>query len=243
MLNSLQGLKQRLDDFSITDVTNAEANAHTLILRLRQFQDTIAAVALLKNATVNVSRSIAEIAPFDTDVVNLDSLENHPQLHAIVKASKLIKLRKLMTALKAGAEVGESQKDQFHNNVPAVLPTVELIANRPNESLDATVRESTEGDLTSLPAMVDESAATSQSIETDATNPSITVVSTVFASPVNAREFTAIEATAPDSQAVTDFPTAEAEFETAVAAVVKTPSLAEAVLLEDFAAPAEQFAE
>ncbi|MGZ8465845.1 MAG: hypothetical protein ACXWXT_09900, partial [Candidatus Binatia bacterium] len=148
-----------------------------------------------------------------------------------------------MTALKAGAEVGESQKDQFHNNVAAVLPTVELIANRPNESLDATVRESTEGDLTSLPAMVDESAATSQSIETDATNPSITVVSTVFASPVNAREFRAIEATAPDSQAVTDFPTAEAEFETAVAAVVKTPSLAEAVLLEDFAAPAEQFAE
>ncbi|MGZ9268935.1 MAG: hypothetical protein ACXW6T_07420, partial [Candidatus Binatia bacterium] len=243
MLNSLQGLKQRLDDFSITDVTNAEANAHTLILRLRQFQDTIAAVALLKNATVNVSRSIAEIAPFDTDVVNLDSLENHPQLHAIVKASKLIKLRKLMTALKAGAEVGESQKDQFHNNVAAVLPTVELIANRPNESLDATVRESSEGDLTSLPAMVDESAAALQSIETNATNPSITVVSTVFASPINAtlREFTGIEATPPDSQAQTDFPTAEAEFETAVVAVIKTPSLAEAVLLEDFAAPAEQF--
>jgi hypothetical protein len=245
MLSSLQGLKQRLEDFSITDVTNAEANAHTLILRLRQFQDTIAAVALLKNATVNVNRSIAEIAPFDTDVVNLDSLENHPQLHAIVKASKLIKLRKLMTALKAGAEVSESQKDQFDNNVAAVLPTVELIANRPNESLDATVPESTEGDLTSLPAMVDESAAASQSIETNATNPSITVVSTVFASPINAplREFTGIEATPPDSQAETDFPTAEAEFETAVAAVIKAPSLTEAVLLEDFAAPAEQFAE
>ena len=102
MLNSLQGLQQRLEDFSITDVTSAEANAHTLTLRLRQFQDTIAAVALLKSATAEVSRSIAEIAPFDTNVVNLDSLENHPQLHAIVKASKLIKLQKLMTGPESG---------------------------------------------------------------------------------------------------------------------------------------------
>lgn len=245
MLNSLQGLQQRLEDFSITDVTNAEANAHTLILRLRQFQDTIAAVALLKSATVNVSRSIAEIAPFDTDVVNLDSLENHPQLHAIVKATKLIKLHKLMTALKAGAQVGESQEEPTHDDVAAVLPTVELTANRPNESLDATVRESAEGDLTSLPVMLEESAAASQMLETDATNPSMTVVSPVLETAMDApiQEFTATEATPPDRLAVTDFPTAEAEFETAVAAVVKTPSPAEAALLEDFPAPAEQFAE
>ena len=56
-------------------------------------------------------------------------------------------------------------------------------------------------------------------------------------------EFTATEATPPDSLAVTDFPTAEAEFETAAAAVVKTIYPAEAMLLEDFQPPNEQFAE
>lgn len=245
MLNSLQGLRQRLEDFSITDVTSAAANAQTLILRLRQFQDTIAAVALLKSATAEVSRSIAEIAPIDTDVVNLDSLKNHPQLHGIVKASKLIKLQKLMTALKAGAQAGESQEELTHDDVAAVSPTVELTANRPNESLDASGRESAEGDLAGLPKVVDASAAASQPLETDATNPSMIIALPPLETTTDAsiQEFTVTEEPPLDSLAVTDFPTAEGEFETAVAEVVKTPSPAGLALLEDFPAPTEQLAE
>ena len=245
MLNSLHGLQQRIEGFSTSDVANAEANAHTLTLRLRQFQDTIAAVALLKRATVSVSRAIAEIAPFDTNVVNLDSLENHPQLHAIVKASKLIKLQKLMRALKAGAEVGGSQEDRYHDENAAVLPSVELAAIRQTESLDATVRESAKGDLSGSLVMLEESAVASQTLETYATNPFVTVIAPVLESAIDAPhlEFTATEATPPDSLAITDFPTAEAEFETAAAAVVKTLYPAEAMRLEDFQPPTEQFPE
>ncbi len=245
MLNSLQGLQQRLEDVSITDVTSAAANAQTLILRLRQFQDTIAAVALLKSATVEVSRSIAEIAPIDIDVVNFDSLENHPQLHAIVKASKLIKLQKLMTALKAGAQVGESKDEPSDDDVSAVSPTVELTANRSKEFLDASGGESVESDPADLPKVVDASAAASETLETDATSPSMTVASRLLETTTDAliQEFTVTEETPLDSLAATDFPTAEAEFETAVAAGVKTPPPAEAALLEDFPAPTEQFAE
>jgi hypothetical protein len=245
MLNSLQGLQQRLEDFSITDVISAAANAQTLILRLRQFQDTIAAVALLKSATAEVSRSIAEIAPINTDVVNLDSLENHPQLHAIVKVTKLIKLHKLMTALKAGAQVGESQEEPTRDDVVTVLPTVELTANRPNEFLDTSVRDSAKYEFAGLPEMVDDSPTASQTLETDATNPSMTVASPLLETTTDApiQEFTVTEETPLDSLAATDFPTAEAEFETAVAAVVRTNSPAEAALLEDFPAPTEQFAE
>lgn len=244
MLNSLQGLQQRLEDFSITDVISAAANAQTLILRLRQFQDTIAAVALLKSATAEVSRSIAEIAPINTDVVTLDSLENHPQLHAIVKATKLIKLHKLMTALKAGAQVGESQEEPTHDDVVAVLPTVEVTANRHNEVLETSVRESAKYEFAGLPAMVDESATASQTLETDATNPSMTLASPLLETTTDApiQEFTVTQETPLDSLAATDFPTAEAEFETAVAAVVRTNSPAEAALLKDFPAPTEQFA-
>ncbi|HYJ15229.1 MAG TPA: hypothetical protein VE170_07040, partial [Candidatus Limnocylindria bacterium] len=176
MLNSLQGLQQRLEGFSITDVTNAEANAQTLTQRLRQFQDTITAVALLKSATVKVSRSIAEIAPYDTNVVDLDSLENHPQLHAIVKASKLIKLQKLMRALKAGAEIGGSQEDGFHDEITtAVLPTVELTAIRQNDSLHGTVGELSKVDPTNSPWEVEESAEALQTLEIIPTDPFIIV--------------------------------------------------------------------
>src|SRR5678816_325511 len=104
MLNSLQGLQQRLEYFSIADIANAEANAQTLILRLKQVQDNVAALAKVKTAAVTISQYLTETPEFDTDVVAFDSLENHPQLHAIIKASKLIKLHRLLTALKAGAE-------------------------------------------------------------------------------------------------------------------------------------------
>ena len=245
MLNSLQGLQQRLEGFSITDVTNAEANAQTLTQRLRQFQDTITAVALLKSATVKVSRSIAEIAPYDTNVVDLDSLENHPQLHAIVKASKLIKLQKLMRALKAGAEIGGSQEDGFHDEITAaVLPTVGLTAIRQNDSLHGTVGELSKVDPTNSPWEVEESAEASQTLEISPTDPFMIVESPGLESAVDAPvlEFPATQPTPPGTLAVIEFPTAEAEFETAAAAVIKTLSPAEAVFLDDFHAPAEQFA-
>jgi hypothetical protein len=245
MLNSLQGLQQRLDDFSITDVTAAAANAQTLILRLSQFQDTITAVALLKNATAEVSRSIAEIAPINTEVVNLDSLENHPQLHAIVKATKLIKLHKLMTVLKAGAQVGESQEEPTHDDIGAVLPIIELTADRPNVILDMSVRESAKCEFTALPELVDESAAASHTLEIDATTAATAAVSPVLETIPDAPTlaFTATEQMPLETLVASEFPTAEAEFETAVAAVVKRPSPAEAALLEDFPAPTEHFAE
>ena len=147
MLNSLQGLQQSLEDFSIADVTNAEFNARTLILRLEQFQDTIAAIAMLKNAVAAINRSIAESPQLDCAVVDINSLENHPQLHAIVNASKLIKLHKLMAALKAGADVGHPQDKPILDSDPAVLAPLERSADFPSEIAEATGAESGDYDF------------------------------------------------------------------------------------------------
>ena len=243
MLNSLQGLQQRLEDFSITDVTNAEANAQTLILRLKQFQDTIAAIALLKNAAASISQSIAEIQQADDDVVGLDSLENHPQLHAIVKASKLIKLQKLMAALKESSDNGASQEKQAGEDLAAGQTPVDLTANLPSDSCDAIGPESAEHALATSPECVDEAAPTSPTFETEPLHAATTVPSPIL----ETAEESPIPASATNDKvslnidAATDFPTAEAEFETAIASEEKTHSPSAKGLLQDFPAPAEQF--
>ena len=94
-----------------------------------------------------------------------------------------------MRALKAGAEVGGSQEDRFHDEIAAVLPTVELAAIRQSESLHATVRESSKGDPTSSPGELEESAEASQTLETNATNPFLTIVSPVLESAIDAPPF------------------------------------------------------
>ena len=240
MLNSLQGLQQRLEDFSIADVTNAEANARTLILRLQQFQDTIGAIALVKTAAANIDQSIAEIQQLDTEVVGMDSLENHPQLHAIVNASKLIKLRKMMAALKAGADVGESQDKPILDPVSAAAGSVERSEGIALETAKAIGAESVDSDSAagletseaapSLPELVPTPLTT-------ATIVSSSVLETTADSPIRA---TATGDTgALHSDALADFPTAEAEFETVVAAAAPDSLIAEDQW-PHFPAPAEQ---
>jgi hypothetical protein len=104
VISSLQGLQQRLEDFSIDDLIKAETNAQTLILRLTEFQDKLARLAELKNSMVSATELVAQVPTPDFELVNVDSLARHPQLHALVKAGKLIKFLKLVKATRASVE-------------------------------------------------------------------------------------------------------------------------------------------
>lgn len=228
MLNSLQGLQQRLEDFSIADVTSAEANARTLILRLKQFQDTITAVALIKNAAATINRSIAEIQQLDCEVVDMNGLENHPQLHVIVKASKLIKLHKLMAALKAGADVGEPQDEPILDSDSSDLAPVERSADFPSEIAEATGAESVDYDLAGRQETAVEAALSLHELTPVPLEPTTIVSSEILETAANATITARVPTdTGPlNIDALADFPTAEAEFETAVAAAtVVLPSL------------------
>ena len=215
MLNSLQGLQQRLEDFSIVDIANAEGNAQTLILRLKQVQNIIAAIALLKKAEANISESsFAQIADADTESVGFDSLEKHPQLHAIIQASKLIKLHRMMSALKAASDNRASQLGQ-----PAAEPyanrTPELSSSLPESS--AVRLQTGQLGIASSPEFVNEVTSFPP-----------------FASPSEA----AIPGTTTRIDASTQFPTADAEFESANTSKEKTEYQLDEALREDFPAAA-----
>jgi len=241
MLHSLQGLQQRLEDFSVTDVTNAEANARTLILCLKQFQDTIAAIALLKNAASNIRQSIAEVPQVDIDVVGMASLENHPQLHAIVKASKLIKMQKLMAALRTGVNVGASQEQPSLDPATAAFALIERSANFSGDTSQAAESEPVDYIPTHRPERTIEEATSRHESKPAPLN----TVAIDSSSVLETTEDSGVTATAANDTGslniatLADFPTAEAEFENAIAAVTEGSPIATGSLV-DFAAPAEQ---
>ncbi len=104
VLGSLHGLQRRLDDFSIEDVSNADANVKSLIQQIIFIRERLSTLAELKQWITEANERIASIPEEDFDLVNPDGLEKHPQLHAIVQASKLIRFYRLMQAARASAD-------------------------------------------------------------------------------------------------------------------------------------------
>ena len=104
VLNSIQGLQQRLDGFSLEEASQAEANVETIIQQLLAVQAKLDRLTELKHFVASANWMIGEIPEQNFEQVGLDGLEDHPQLHAIIQASKLIRVHKLMQAARSGAD-------------------------------------------------------------------------------------------------------------------------------------------
>ena len=126
VLTSIKGLQQRLEDFSVEDVARTETNAKTLVLELSQLQLKLDSLGALKQFVASTNRLISEIPEENFEQVAPDGLENHPQLRAIIQASKLIRLHRLMQAAKAGAESIPFDLEAGSSNTSVSRPQIEL---------------------------------------------------------------------------------------------------------------------
>ena len=132
VFNSVHGLQQRLNDFSVEDVSRAQMQTHEMLGKLGALQDRISGLITLKSAFKDVDARIAE-RPADTfDGIGAASLENHPQLRAIIDAAKLIRMHRALRAAQASAEsvsLGQPAKTALETHAGAItrvrLPGVE----------------------------------------------------------------------------------------------------------------------
>ena len=92
VLNSIQGLQQRLDDFSVEEVSRAQTKAENLIGELSFMHLKLGRLAIIGQGLTNARRRLGEIADENFDSADPDSLEKYPTLHALLKASKLMEL-------------------------------------------------------------------------------------------------------------------------------------------------------
>ena len=138
VLTSIQGLQQRLEDFSVEDVVRTEADAKGLVLELSQLQIKLETLTALKQFVASANLLISEIPEENFEQIAPDGFEDHPQLHAIIQVSKLIRLHRLMQAAKAGAESISLDLD-----TGTLSSAISLPKNNPPE-FDATTTPSSE---------------------------------------------------------------------------------------------------
>lgn len=90
VLSSIQGLQQRLDDFSLEEVSRAEAKAATLVQELSLMELKVAAIPLIKDALRDAQRAVGSLGGEDFEPTGLSSLEKYSSLSTLLAtASKL----------------------------------------------------------------------------------------------------------------------------------------------------------
>lgn len=123
VFNSVHGLQQRLNDFSVEDVSRAQMQTHEMLGKLGALQDRIAGLITLKSAFKDVDARIAERPAETFDGIDAASLENHPQLRAIIDAAKLIRMHRALRAAQASAEsvsLGQPAKTALETHAGAI---------------------------------------------------------------------------------------------------------------------------
>jgi hypothetical protein len=147
VFNSVHGLQQRLNDFSVEDVSRAQIQTHEMLGKLGALQHRIAGLITLKSAFKDVDARIAERPAESFEGISAASLENHPQLRAIIDAAKLIRMHRALRAAQASAEsvsLGQPTKTPLKTHAGAItsvrLPGLEqkMVADKTAEAIVAT---------------------------------------------------------------------------------------------------------
>jgi hypothetical protein len=90
VLDSVQGLQRRLEDFSVDEISEAEALARTLISRLTELAKKLHRLTEVQRSVATARRSATEDGIENIEIPDLKVLENSLAVHAIVQASNLI---------------------------------------------------------------------------------------------------------------------------------------------------------
>ncbi len=113
VVNSIQGLQERLENFSAEDVGNAHDKTQTLLLRLSYLQEKLATFVEVKALMITARDAIEQALRDCADSAKLDALENHARIQTTIQANKLIQFPRLyklakITAAQAAVNADES---------------------------------------------------------------------------------------------------------------------------------------
>jgi hypothetical protein len=105
VLNSIQGLQQRLEDFSVDDISEATEKARTLAVRLSELQRQLATLTEINESIATVRTAVDHAANETRELTKLEGLDRPLQLQAIAQASNLIRFPRVMKGAKDGPRV------------------------------------------------------------------------------------------------------------------------------------------
>jgi hypothetical protein len=104
VVNSIQGLQQRLNDYSLEEVAAAENRSRTLLLGLLNLQSRVESLVAIKRSMTVVYDTLEKTTSEDIKLSAIDTSGKPIRLHDIIQASNLIKFPGLKRTSHQSAE-------------------------------------------------------------------------------------------------------------------------------------------
>jgi hypothetical protein len=104
VVNSIQGLQQRLNDYPLEEIAAAENKSRTLLRGLLSLQSRVGSLIAIKRAMTVVYEAVEKATSEDINLSTIDTLGKPIHLRDIIQASNLIKFPGLKGTLRQSAE-------------------------------------------------------------------------------------------------------------------------------------------
>jgi hypothetical protein len=145
VLNSIHGLQQRLDDFSVDDISEATEKARTLAIGLSELQRRLAVLTKINHSIATVQTAVDRASKEASELIKLEGFDGPLQLQAIVQANKLIRFPRVAKVAKSAAVHPVTKDSPTHFSQTETLITTENPNEVPieNSSLQINAAEDT----------------------------------------------------------------------------------------------------
>lgn len=127
VVNSIQGLQQRLNDYTLEEVSAAENRSRTLLLGLLNLQSRVGSLVAIKRSMTVVYEAVEKTASEDIKLSVLDTSGKPIHLRDIIQASNLIKFPGLKRTLPKRPEPTVTTASPSGEPIPGATDTSKSI--------------------------------------------------------------------------------------------------------------------
>ena len=143
VLNSIEGLQQRLDDFSLDDIGAATEKAKTLTLRLSELERKLTDLTEITRSMDAVRRAVDGAVNETSKLTKSEAPERPLHLQAIVQASNLIRFPRLAKVPKDNSRTFSRSPIPTEASVDIAQSEISVASEKPAAPIQACLAEET----------------------------------------------------------------------------------------------------
>lgn len=144
VVNSIQGLQQRLNDYTLEEVSAAENRSRTLLLGLLNLQSRVGSLVAIKRSMTVVYEAVEKTASEDIKLSVIDTSGKPIHLRDIIQASNLIKFPGLKRTLPKRPEHTVTTASPSGETISGAVDTSQSIRDVIRQDSVADRREATD---------------------------------------------------------------------------------------------------
>jgi hypothetical protein len=167
MVNSIEGLRDRVQGFTLEQVSDVDQRLRTMSLHLGELQRTLTALAEMKQRISRLQKAVQQVEAESLEQSRLATLVEPIAVQSIAQVGALLKFRRVIKLLKeAKGRSGVLASVDVEARVPVLPKPVEIISEPPkNEQALATDLPAIPHELREKSANEDTVVVTSEAVE------------------------------------------------------------------------------